>query len=289
MRKLEACQREQFHQALIKAFPTFEALEQVVSFKLDCSLQEITPPKQDYSATAFSLIKWAEAKGKIDELVEGAYQSSPTSPLLKGFYQEVWQPLLSSPELASPMGNEQLEQEPSNILPIGRQRHFAEMQASNSDGEAAPPLPFSRGTTSSQEKTDAHTEVLLSIHEKIKIAYEAIQVVIHLIQPEKEIYDYQCQLSIQKISEADSTIKQIPEKLTQLPFVHIPARYFLDNELASFADEVERVAAFLQQFSIQTSLLPLRKKIWDKLQKIRKSLQDLENLISILAQHIDKK
>lgn len=276
MEQLDHRQREQLKAAIMEAFPDYSALEQLVDATLDIYLQKITPDKE-FSSVVFDLIKWARSKGRVADLVEGAYQSSPTSPLLKVFYQTVWQSLIDKqPELQS-----------SNILWMKPQECSSRRASPVEEIEPSPQFSEKRLVTQ-EEKTNDKRTVLLSIDKKIEAARAGILIVADLIQPEKEIYDNQCLHSIQRVNKAHATTQQIPDELAQLPFTHIPARYLLMNELAYFTHEVERVTALLQQLSSQTASLSLRKVVWNVIGRLIDSLQKIAGLISIIGQYIDK-
>jgi hypothetical protein len=75
-------QRQQLHQALLSAFPTPDSLRQMVSFELDQNLYTIAGG-DNYSAVAFSLVVWAEAHGKVNELLAGASRQNSGNPELR--------------------------------------------------------------------------------------------------------------------------------------------------------------------------------------------------------------
>ena len=84
---LSANQRQEFCQALINAFPSNPDLEKMVSFKLNQSLEEIVKESK-LEDIIFLIIKWAEAQGKLEDLIRGAYEQNPGNPKLKAFRQK---------------------------------------------------------------------------------------------------------------------------------------------------------------------------------------------------------
>ncbi len=83
--------KEQYHElyiALLSAYSNRDALEQMVRFKLGESLETITGG-ENQSAVVFNLMKWAESKGKLQELITQAYQTNPGNLELKAFYQKL--------------------------------------------------------------------------------------------------------------------------------------------------------------------------------------------------------
>ena len=80
--------RQQFHDALLSAFPTPAKLKQMVSFELDENLDAIAIG-ENYSEVVFKLIEWAESEGKEEELLNAARFSNPGNPKLKSFDEQI--------------------------------------------------------------------------------------------------------------------------------------------------------------------------------------------------------
>ena len=70
-------------EALMSAFSDQEALALMVRKALKKSLNEITQGASTYEATVDRLIIFAEANGRLQDLVEGALQRNPNNPKLK--------------------------------------------------------------------------------------------------------------------------------------------------------------------------------------------------------------
>ncbi len=73
---------KQLVQALIKAFPTREALAAMMQFQLDQSLNEVSG-NANLSVTAFELVQWAVAQNRVQDLVRGAIVENPGNPYLQ--------------------------------------------------------------------------------------------------------------------------------------------------------------------------------------------------------------
>src|SRR5436190_5722963 len=105
-------QREQLCNALMRAFPTHEDLEMMVSYRLDESLSAIGKSDK-LEFTAFKLIEWAMARGsKLEKLVTAALEHNPDNPELSSVAQQLG---LSSDAHATPgfaMGEMKIEQAP---------------------------------------------------------------------------------------------------------------------------------------------------------------------------------
>jgi len=84
---LTSAKRKQLHEALIDAFPAFIYLEMMVDFLLDESLEQIAGHSSSYEGVVFNLIKWAEAEGRLPELLTAAVRENPGNPKLYVFYQ----------------------------------------------------------------------------------------------------------------------------------------------------------------------------------------------------------
>src|SRR5260370_13052887 len=90
--KLEGSQRRQLHQALMRAFRKQETMKQEMNFRLNVRLGEIAN-SQDFADTVFEVIDWAEAQGRLPELIDAACAYSPRNPELRDFVEQVWKPL----------------------------------------------------------------------------------------------------------------------------------------------------------------------------------------------------
>ena len=79
-------ERKEFHKALIDAFPEYTDLKMMVDLEFDLNLEEIAG-KDKLKSVIFGLIKWAESKGKLEDLIRGAYEENPGNTKLKEFIQ----------------------------------------------------------------------------------------------------------------------------------------------------------------------------------------------------------
>ena len=82
--ELDGKSRKQFQDALLNAFPSEADLEQMVSFELDENLNSIATGG-NYSEVVFKLIKWAQAQGRVKELLDAALSANPGNPKLRSF------------------------------------------------------------------------------------------------------------------------------------------------------------------------------------------------------------
>jgi hypothetical protein len=88
MKNLSGEQNEQLHSALLSAFPTVSSLEKMVRFRLSENLMEIVKDGS-VSDLAFNLIQWAEAGGRMEDLVRGALKEQPRNEDLQIFAAQV--------------------------------------------------------------------------------------------------------------------------------------------------------------------------------------------------------
>jgi hypothetical protein len=93
---LNGRQIQQFSVALYSAFPSRASLSQMVRFNLDVNL-EVIAGGESLADVTFNLISWAEAQGRVEELVVKARESNPGNPVLAAFAREVLPPLPSDP------------------------------------------------------------------------------------------------------------------------------------------------------------------------------------------------
>lgn len=87
---LSGHERRILRQAIISAYPSYADLEIMVGDELEENLNAITGGG-NLSQVVFNLIRWAEAKGKIEVLIIAAYETNSGNPELKQFYQSVFQ------------------------------------------------------------------------------------------------------------------------------------------------------------------------------------------------------
>src|SRR5262249_35131212 len=145
----------------------------------------------DQETVVHELIKMVRAKGKVKDLVESAYQESPGSPLLHTFYHEVWIPLIS-PLGAVPSLPDVPHQEISRVLDFKAHRNRTEKsgirevsQLHDSDEQSVfQPL----NPSFSYEQRGTQQDALSLMRANFEIAYNSINTVTKLIQPEKSIY-----------------------------------------------------------------------------------------------------
>lgn len=78
---------EELKEALLSAFPSPGALQQVVAFKLGENLAVIAGGT-NYGEIVFTLLQWVEAHGKSERLILGARQMNPGNPVLRAFEEQ---------------------------------------------------------------------------------------------------------------------------------------------------------------------------------------------------------
>jgi hypothetical protein len=89
MASTNAAKSRELFDALCKAFPTADDLQRMVSFGLQENLHAIAGGTNDkITNLVFKLIQWAEARGRLDELIAAAYADNSTNPHLQSFYHK---------------------------------------------------------------------------------------------------------------------------------------------------------------------------------------------------------
>ncbi|BAY44464.1 GUN4 domain-containing protein [Scytonema sp. HK-05] len=79
---------QQFHKALLSAFRTTAKLKQMVRFRLDENLDAITGGA-NHSQVVSNLIEWADAEGRLEELLIAARKENPGNPALRKFDEQI--------------------------------------------------------------------------------------------------------------------------------------------------------------------------------------------------------
>ena len=79
---------QQFHKALLSAFPTPGKLKQLVRFRLDENLEAIAGGA-NHSEVVSNLIEWAEEQGRLEELLIAARKENPGNPALRKFDEQI--------------------------------------------------------------------------------------------------------------------------------------------------------------------------------------------------------
>ena len=93
-------QSQQLHAALLSAFPTRGELTQMVRFALSENLDTIATG--NLSDVAFALIRWAEARGKLPALLDGALSRNPGNLELQEAVDVIQAALAVPPTTAQP-------------------------------------------------------------------------------------------------------------------------------------------------------------------------------------------
>ncbi|MGI8588543.1 MAG: ATP-binding protein [Chloroflexia bacterium] len=98
MQKLTGPQYRRLCGILLSAFPSKSDLAELVRFRLDERLDAIAGG-DDTKAVVFNLIDWAEANGRLEDLLKGAAAERPKSAELADFARAVGVPLAAAPAL----------------------------------------------------------------------------------------------------------------------------------------------------------------------------------------------
>jgi len=106
--ELAGSQRRQLIDALVSAFPTPGALKQMLSFRLNLDLETIASGS-NYTEVMFSLVRWAESRNRLDELVREALAENPGNRDLQDFVgtlrkQEQYEIKINLPGLLQMLG-----------------------------------------------------------------------------------------------------------------------------------------------------------------------------------------
>ncbi|WP_202220571.1 effector-associated domain EAD1-containing protein [Okeania sp. KiyG1] len=80
---------EKLFEALLDAYRDYNKLQRMVKFKLGENLERFAG-RGDLETVVFNLIDSAEARGKLERLILGAYEQNPDNPELKKFYETVF-------------------------------------------------------------------------------------------------------------------------------------------------------------------------------------------------------
>ena len=73
---LDHVQRERLSKVLMDAFPSYESLKRMVSYKLNANLEEFASSRK-LADCVFDLIEYMRSHGRLDELALGACQANP--------------------------------------------------------------------------------------------------------------------------------------------------------------------------------------------------------------------
>ncbi|BAY22479.1 TIR protein [Calothrix sp. NIES-2100] len=85
--QLNGSQRQQFHKALMSAFPSRTDLAIMVRFTLDENLDAIAGG-DNLSKAVFDLINWAESRGYLEKLIDSAVEQNPLNKELQDFVEQ---------------------------------------------------------------------------------------------------------------------------------------------------------------------------------------------------------
>ena len=101
MRDLDSAKYKQLRDAIVQAFPTKGALHQLIFYSTGKGLDRITIDG-NIEDMVFNVIRWTEAQGCTDDLVNEAFKENEGNPALIRFRQEVWEPLVQTEKVALP-------------------------------------------------------------------------------------------------------------------------------------------------------------------------------------------
>ena len=78
---------KQLNEALLSAYPFLHGLKRLVRFRMEENLEDIAPGNS-LPETVTNLTKWAVEQGRLDELIQQAYQANPANRQLYDFVQQ---------------------------------------------------------------------------------------------------------------------------------------------------------------------------------------------------------
>jgi hypothetical protein len=84
--KLTGRQLNQLNEALVAAFDKPD-LERMLRVEMDVSLDHVVSA-DGMNTLVFSLIRWAERFGRVEELIRSAFRSNPNNPELRAFVEQ---------------------------------------------------------------------------------------------------------------------------------------------------------------------------------------------------------
>jgi hypothetical protein len=93
--------RAKVFDAILKAYPTYQDVERMFSFEFDRELREIVADSKSHSDVVFTLVRWAEARDMVPDLVAGAHKRNPDNILLTAVNALVQQSAARARSLAS--------------------------------------------------------------------------------------------------------------------------------------------------------------------------------------------
>lgn len=296
--KLDGTQLRQLQTALMRAFRNQKTLRQELALRLDIRLEEIVTG-QSYVDIVYEVIDWMESRGRLDELIEAAREHNPGNPELQDFYERVWKPLEAqhTPVLSGRQIDRQtiepdtaaVQSAPAIAIDGHRRRsrksNAAKPTISGQAKEGKERETLFPGNTASRQKKQLAEEFASSAHRSVEEACAAVQVVIDLLRPENDVFSDQYDFAALLIGEASSTVEKIVVELAGVSFPDAPSRYVLEASMAFFCEESKRANLLLHQLSVQGFSLYLRKKVWYKLQRLLKILQELDGQIDVTGEH----
>lgn len=87
---LSGNERKKLRQAIISAYRSEADLQIMVDDELEENLNAIAGGG-NLTQIVFSLIQWAESRGKLQQLILAAYETNSGNPDLKQFYQSIFE------------------------------------------------------------------------------------------------------------------------------------------------------------------------------------------------------
>jgi hypothetical protein len=90
--KLDGNQYKRLVEALLSAFTSYDDFGVMLRFELDVHLETIVSLSGNLRDIAFGIVNWAETRGNLKELIQGARKHNPGNPELRTVAQELLGP-----------------------------------------------------------------------------------------------------------------------------------------------------------------------------------------------------
>lgn len=305
--ELNGKQEGQLHIALIDAYPNVHDFVRMLRFELDIA---VSAGIRSSSDVIFDIIVDLKAKGKLSVLIEAAHHDRHENPKLQDFYEQVWLPLINTqsarttsatirPDTRGSQGSivspkEQAQDQPPPVIDFEQRRQSitrktrsedASVERETLEDQKPDPLPFPKQRKSSDDLDESD---VLYVREHIGNARETVESILELFRPENEIFEDDCQFAATEVQATGSTVENaFADFAGVLSTFHSPACSLLKNEQASFRNNVGKAIFYCYELAKQTSSLPLRKEVWERLQGLLKSLDSISELLETLNQLSD--
>ncbi len=281
MRELDKAQHEQLKDALVQAFLTKGALNQLVYYGIKKDLGTIIADG-NIEDMVFNVIRWTEVHGCRDDLVNEAFERNKGNPALIRFRQEVWEPLVQAEKAALSQPTSPVKAPTDKLVLSSDCCLDVDTSASTSANNKSSSDPICSGDDPAQI---LHIRLLVYTRD----VREAIEKAQALFAQNGEVYQDQCQMVCKRIEQNSQTLHTVLNELvvTQLVNIELHEPFKVNNDYL-WQKIKDVVLPMIEKSGTQGPLLyTVRQDMFSNLTALVQSLEHMDHQIYEFCSQVD--